>query len=63
MAEIEWSVYGRCLQKHVPDDIILTREVEAVTKERNQNNSAINWQFRADGARIKLKQLYPSIPE
>jgi len=60
MAEIEWSVYSRCLQKHVPDDSILIREVEALTNERNQKGSSINWQFRADDARIKLKQLYPS---
>jgi hypothetical protein len=63
MAEIEWSVYSRCLRKHIPDEIILCREVEALTNERNQKSSAINWQFRAKDARIKLIQLYPSILE
>ena len=63
MAEIELSVYSRSLRKHVPDEIILTQEVEALTNERNQKSSSVNWQFRTEDARIKLKQLYPSIPE
>ena len=63
MAEIEWSVYSRSLRKHIPDEIVLIREIEALTDERNQKKSSVNWQFRANDARIKLKQLYPSIPD
>ena len=63
MAEIELSVYSRSLRKHIPDEIVLIQEVEALTKERNQKSSSVNWQFRTQDARIKLKQLYPSIPE
>ena len=62
MAEIEWSVYTRSLPKHIPDEAILFKEVNAVTIERNQKNSSVNWRFRAGNSRIKLKQLYPSLP-
>jgi hypothetical protein len=63
MAEIEWSVYSRSLPEHIPDEDNLTAHVEALTKERNENNSSVDWQFRTNDARIKLKRLYPSIPE
>jgi len=63
MAEIEWSVYSRSLRKHVPDEIVLIREIEALTDERNQKKASVNWQFRTDDARIKLNQLYPSISD
>ncbi len=36
-------------------------EVQALTDERNRSNGKVNWQFRSADARIKLKQLYPSI--
>ncbi len=62
MAEIEWSVYTRSLKKHIPHESVLAQEIEALTIERNTNKSSVNWQFRAENARIKLKQLYPSIP-
>jgi len=61
MAEIELSVYGRRLKQHIPDEAILTTEVQAITAERNNVHSIINWQFRTADARIKLKQLYPSV--
>ena len=63
MAEIEWSVYTRCLPNHVPDETIHFKQVKALTHERNQKKSSVNWQFRASNARIKLKQLYPSLLE
>lgn len=63
IAKIELSVYSRSLRKHVPDESVLTQDVEALTNARNQKNSSVNWQFRTEDARIKLKQLYPSIPE
>lgn len=61
MAEIELSVFGRTIKKHIPDLDILDREVQALAKERNGAQATINWQFRNSDARIKLRQLYPSI--
>lgn len=61
MAEIEWGVYSRSLPKHIPDDERLSIHVQALTEERNSNEAGVDWQFRTDDARIKLKQLYPSI--
>lgn len=62
MAEIEWSVYTRSLPKHIPDETILFKEVNALTIERNQKKSSVKWRFRVSNSRIKLKQLYPSLP-
>jgi len=62
MAEIEWSVYTRSLPKHIPDETILFKEVNALTIERNQKKSSVNWRFQTSNSRIKLKQLYPSLP-
>ena len=63
MVEIEWSVYSRSLPKYIPNDELLATNVLALTDERNSNYATIDWQFRTDDARIKLKQLYPSILE
>jgi DDE superfamily endonuclease len=60
MAEIELSVYSRRLKQHIPNESILEKEIQAITIERNGTHAVINWQFRTEDARIKLKQLYPS---
>jgi hypothetical protein len=61
MAEIELSVFSRRLKQHIPTETILEKEIQAMTDERNGVHKIINWQFRTEKARIKLKQLYPSI--
>lgn len=61
MAEIEWSVYSRTLPKYIPDEEALRFHVGALTTERNRQQARVNWQFRTQDARIKLKQLYPSL--
>jgi hypothetical protein len=61
MAEIELSVYSRSLPKHIPHDEGLSVEVQALTNERNHRTATVDWQFRNPDARIKLRQLYPSI--
>lgn len=63
MAEIELSVYERRLKEHIPDDPTLTKEVTAITTQRNAIQVTVDWQFRTSDARIKLKRLYPSISE
>lgn len=62
MAEIEFSVLAKqCLDRRIPDEGTLKREVAAWEAERNAREATVNWQFTTDDARIKLKKLYPSI--
>lgn len=64
MAEIELSVLSRqCLDRRIGDIDTLRTEVEAWQEHRNQDNSWLDWRFTAADARIKLKRLYPSIPD
>ncbi len=62
MAEIELRVLnGQCLNRRIATIEKLKTEVEASQKYRNYKNAKINWQFKTEDARIKLKRLYPSI--
>ncbi len=62
MAEIELSVLSRqCLNRRIPDFTTLTQEVDAWVKQRNGQNTWIDWRFTTEDARIKLQRLYPSI--
>jgi len=61
MAEIELSVLGRIMKNYIPEIQRFYQEAQALTNERNGSNAKVIWQFRTDDARIKLKQLYPSI--
>ena len=61
MAEIELSVFGRTMKNYIPDEHTFSMEAQALANERNASDAKINWQFRTPDARIKLKQLYPSI--
>ena len=60
MAEIELSILSRqCTNRRIPSKKILASEVAAWEKDRNKLKVQINWQFKPDLARIKLKRLYP----
>lgn len=62
MAETELSTLGKqCLNRRIPTKEKLTTEVEAWETERNESQATVDWQFKTENARIKLKQLYPSI--
>jgi transposase len=63
MAEIEFSVLMRKLGTHVPDQATLKRKAAAIESARNQAHSTVRWQFTSQDARIRLAQLYPSIPD
>lgn len=64
MAETELSILSRqCLDRRMESQDILTREVTTWEHDRNTCRSKIDWQFTTADARIKLKQLYPSIQE
>lgn len=61
MAEIELNVMiAQCLDRRIDNIDTLRSEVAAWQAERDHLNAKINWQFKTDGARIKLKRLYPS---
>lgn len=62
MAEIELSALTQqCLDRRIPNQETLAREVAAWETERNTKKAKIDWRFTTDDARIKLKRLYPSI--
>ena len=62
MAEMELSVFSRqCLDRRIPDETVLEREIQALEQERNQAKVRVNWQFTARNARSKLEHLYPSV--
>ena len=61
MAEIELSVLSRqCLDRRIPDEEPLKREVKAYEARRNEARATIDWQFTTRDARVKLHRLYPS---
>jgi len=60
MAEIELSILSRqCTNRRISNKQTLATEVSAWKKDRNKLKVQINWQFKPDHARIKLKRLYP----
>jgi hypothetical protein len=62
MAEIELSVLQRqCLDRRLGTFERLSTEATAWAAERNRQSRSVDWRFTTDDARIKLKQLYPSI--
>ena len=62
MAEIEINVLSRqCLDRRIPDRGTLVGEVAAWQERRYASAKPVNWRFRTEDARIKLKSLYPSI--
>lgn len=60
MAEIEFSVMVRqCLKRRIPDQTTLTTELAAYTRQRNDAQAIVRWQFDLQQARTKLGRLYP----
>jgi hypothetical protein len=61
MAEIELSILQRqCLDRRIPDEDRLKREIAAWEIQRNEEKATIDWRFSITDAREKLKRLYPS---
>ncbi len=62
MAEIEIGIMSRqALGKSCADLESFRQQVRAWTIKRNAECVKINWQFKAQDARIKLARLYPNI--
>jgi hypothetical protein len=47
----------------VPDFQTLEAEARAWQEWREQKGGKIEWRFKTDDARIKLKRLYPSLQQ
>lgn len=64
MVEVEISVLVRqCLKRRLPDIETLDREARAWCTERNGLGARVDWRFRTEDARAKLRSLYPSTEE
>lgn len=62
MAEPELSVLTRqCFCDRVGTEVEVAGRVGAWESDRNERQTGIDWRFTTEGARIKLKRLYPKI--
>lgn len=62
IAECELSVLTKqCLNRRIPDIETLCNETKAWEHNRNKQQKGVDWQFKTEDARIKLKRLYPQI--
>lgn len=58
--EIEISVLSRqCLERRIPDQQTLTREIKVWEQQRNAQKAKIDWRFSTTDARLKLQRSYP----
>lgn len=61
MAESELAVLSnQCLDRRIPDQETLIKEIAAWEKDRTKHHAKADWQFTTEDARIKLKYLYPT---
>jgi hypothetical protein len=62
MAELELSAISRqCLARRIPDIETLSREMNAIVKERNKLEVKVKWQFTIENAREKLNRHYKNV--
>jgi hypothetical protein len=62
MIEIEFSaLVKQCLDRRIPTEEQLRREVLAIVKERSNKQIKIHWQFSIEKARTKLNAAYTKI--
>jgi hypothetical protein len=62
MIEIEFSAIARlCLNRRIPSQAELEKEVVAIVKERNEKQVKIDWQFSIEKARKKLNRQYEKV--
>jgi hypothetical protein len=63
IAEVELSAMAtQCLgQRRIPDLLTMNSELAAWHTQRNRKQKGVDWQFKNEDARIKLKRLYPTI--
>ena len=62
MIEIEFSALARrCLNRRLPTQEELAKEVLAIVKERSDKQININWQFSIESARTKFNRHYHQV--
>jgi transposase len=62
IAECELSVLSRqAVDRRFADKEELKTQVEQWAKDRNKAQKGVDWQFKTEDARVKLKRLYPTI--
>ena len=61
MAEIELSAFARDLPERVGDARAMASHVAAWEKRRNGAKVKADWQFTTADARVKLRELYPTV--
>ena len=62
IAEVELNVlHSQCLKERMENKEQVVKAVNAWQRDRNNKTKGVNWQFRTEDARIKLKRLYPTI--
>ena len=62
MIEIEFSAISRqCLNRRIPRQAELEREVSAIVKEREEKQVKVEWQFSIQTAREKLNRHYEKV--
>jgi hypothetical protein len=62
MIEIEFSAISRlCLNRRIPSQVELEKEVLAIVKERTEKKVLIDWQFSIEKARKKLNRHYEKV--
>lgn len=62
IAECELSIFTRqCLARRIADEASLRCESAAWSRDRNEKQRGVQWQFTTADARIKLARLYPQI--
>ena len=60
IAEIEFSALKRqCLNRRIDSIEKMRSEVSVWNKDRNTCQTKVDWQFKTEDARVKLKRLYP----
>jgi hypothetical protein len=62
MIEIEFSaLVKQCLDRRIPTEEKLRKEVLAIVKDRNNKQIKTNWQFSIQKARQKLNTAYTKV--
>ena len=62
IAEIEFSALKRqCLNRRIDNIKEMRSEVSEWNEDRNTRQTKVDWQFKTEDARIKLKRLYPNV--
>jgi DDE superfamily endonuclease len=62
MIEIEFSALAKqCLNRRIPTQVLLEKEILTIVKERNDKQIKIDWQFSIQKARTKLNRHYNKV--